>query len=61
MAEFRSQLVDQDYARTTLALNAYRSLHVGRGRGFAEASYVADLALYRRLYAAVTVSREGPA
>jgi LmbE family N-acetylglucosaminyl deacetylase len=57
MAEFVSQNSQYDYPRGIEALNAYRSLLRGRGQGFAEAFYVADFDLYRRLYQAVVVGR----
>ncbi len=59
MAEFASQLAEYDYARAMLGLNAYRALLAGRGHGFAECFYVADLALYEDLYRRVVVYPHG--
>lgn len=56
MAEFKSQLAQYDYARAMLALNTYRALLANHGDGYAEAFYVADLDLYRRLYDRVRVT-----
>jgi N-acetylglucosamine malate deacetylase 1 len=55
MDAFVSQRVEYDYMRAIDALNRYRSLFTTKGTGFAEAFYVADLALYRRLYHATAV------
>jgi LmbE family N-acetylglucosaminyl deacetylase len=48
--EFESQLTEEDYGRAILGLNTYRSLRTDRGAGFAEAFYVADVEVYRRLH-----------
>jgi len=50
MHAFVSQIGDYDYPRAILGLNEYRSLLSVRGKGFAEAFYVAEFALYRGLY-----------
>jgi len=59
-SEFASQSGRFDYARAIEGLNAYRSLLCGRGYGYAEAFFVAEFALYRRLYDRVAVGRRSP-
>lgn len=58
MHAFVSQIGDYDYPRAILGLNAYRSLLSVQGKGFAEAFYVTDFALYRGLYEVVLVQRQ---
>ncbi len=55
MEQFRSQNGDYDYPRAIASLNAYRSLVTAKGRGHAEAFFVADLGVYRRLYERIGV------
>lgn len=50
MAEFASQLEYCDYAGAVEALNAYRSLAGGLGRGWAEAFHTAPLPVYLALH-----------
>ena len=50
---FASQTRIDDYARTTLGLNQYRSAPLLHGRGFAEAFLETTAAEYRRLFQAV--------
>jgi LmbE family N-acetylglucosaminyl deacetylase len=59
MEAFESQGHDYAYPRAIEGLNTYRSLLRGRGRGYAEAFYVADLALYRALYETVRIGAGG--
>lgn len=59
MAEFHSQNADYDYPRALAALNAYRSLITAKGGGFAEAFFVADLDVYRRLYDHIVIGEWG--
>lgn len=47
---FRSQLAQVDYARCVEGLNAYRSLVMMRGRGYAEAFHACSFAGYSELY-----------
>jgi LmbE family N-acetylglucosaminyl deacetylase len=56
MHAFVSQIGHYDYPRAITGLNAYRSIQQ-QGRGFAEAFYVAEFALYRELYEKVVVGR----
>ena len=54
LAQFGSQLSDQDYLRASEGLAAYRSIGVLHGRGFAEAFHETGLAAYLRLIRAAT-------
>jgi LmbE family N-acetylglucosaminyl deacetylase len=49
LAQFESQAPQLDLARVCAGLGAYRSLHLGGGRGHAEAFYESTLAEYRVL------------
>lgn len=60
LAAFPSQQAEYDYARAMEALTVYRSLFTRHGQGFAEAFYVADLALYSGLYRAIAVGHRRP-
>ncbi|UUX94796.1 PIG-L deacetylase family protein [Aquabacterium sp. J223] len=55
LAEFRSQLGDQDYLRLVEGLNAYRSGGPFGGRGYAEAFHETSLPAYLRLVRAATL------
>jgi LmbE family N-acetylglucosaminyl deacetylase len=55
LAEFRSQLRDQDYLRVIEGLNAYRSGGPFGGRGYAEAFYETNVSAYLRLVRAATL------
>jgi LmbE family N-acetylglucosaminyl deacetylase len=55
--EFASQTAGFDYVRAIEGLNTYRSLFSGRGAGYAEAFFTANLGLYRRLYDRVVIGR----
>lgn len=55
LAQFKSQLRDQDYTRIVEGLNTYRSNGVFAGRGHAEAFHEAPLAAYLRLVRAATL------
>lgn len=56
MHAFVSQIGHYDYPRVITGLNQYRSIQ-HQGRGFAEAFYVVEYALYRGLYKKVVVGR----
>jgi len=47
---FESQLAHVDYVRTTRGLNSYRSIHRGRGKGYAEAFFESTPMQYIALY-----------
>ena len=55
LAQFESQLRDQDYTRIVEGLNAYRSNGAFGGRGHAEAFHEAPLAAYLRLVRAAAL------
>jgi LmbE family N-acetylglucosaminyl deacetylase len=50
---FTSQTRIDNYVRTTMGLNRYRSATLNHGRGFAEAFMEATVAEYRQLFSAV--------
>lgn len=53
-ARFASQNSGVDYPRAFRGLNAYRSIHLAGGHGFAEAFHETDIPTFRRLLASAT-------
>ncbi|MHB8473257.1 MAG: PIG-L deacetylase family protein [Gammaproteobacteria bacterium] len=49
LAIYRSQLKDVNYLRAVESLNAYRSVNLGKGEGFAEAFYQCSVPEYQEL------------
>src|SRR5262249_12641194 len=57
MDAFASQIEPYNYPRLALGLNTYRAI-LNQGRGYAEAFYVAEFALYCELYKAGVIGHQ---
>ena len=54
LEQFISQIRHNDYLRTLLGLNAYRSIHLQRGSGFAEAFFECTPEVYQYIFDRLT-------
>ncbi len=54
LEQFISQIKHNDYLRTLIGLNTYRSIHFQRGKGFAEAFFECTPAIYQYIFDRLT-------